>query len=337
MENQDPRFISSIPTPRLHAARTSVYSHLKSAWQWTGWIVVLMLKIAVTPFWVFILFPILFMAFSDPSDPLCADPIDYLKSMYRGDRRHREVATCKDCPGASLRLNEDDDLNSMKAAYKDALSLTPPIKTSITDNFNENVPSNHLLPLVPEGTEHETENLRIYTLPKALNFIASPLEIDDVSTPERLGQLSEFVRLTDSAGSVFWIGLSTYQSVSSLSSDEDPDVLWGSWAYEVILGESVKQNDATSRVEVAPTGRILGEVIGVYEDNVTVLLEMEEWFTESDLFEMGSWVDVANERAQDEDDGGIANEQAQDEDDVGMENEQAHAEDEADTDLAVLE
>lgn len=40
---------------------------------------------------------------------------------------------------------------------------------------------------------------------------------------------------------------------------------------------------------MAPTGRVLGEVIGTYVDNVTVLLKMEDWFTESGTFEMGRW------------------------------------------------
>lgn len=142
------------------------------------------------------------------------------------------------------------------------------------------------------------ESLKIYTLPNTLRFIASPLDLDDVSTPLHIGQLSEFVRPIDSAGSILWVGLSSYQSCSSLSSDENPDVRLGSRADEVTIGQSVKQDDATSRVEVAPTGRVLGEVIGTYVHNVTVLLKMEDWFTESGTFEMGRWRVVVNEQMQ---------------------------------------
>ncbi|KAF6227923.1 hypothetical protein HO133_007651 [Letharia lupina] len=115
---------------------------------------------------------------------------------------------------------------------------TPPIATSSTNNSVEEVPQTYTDPPFAD------ESLKIYTLPNTLRFIASPLDIDDVSTP---------------------------------------------LAYEVTIGQSVKQDDATSRVEVAPTGRVLGEVIGTYVDNVTVLLKMEDWFTESGTFEMGRW------------------------------------------------
>lgn len=75
----------------------------------------------------------------------------------------------------------------------------------------------------------------------------------------------------------------------------------GNKAYEVIVGQPVKKDDATSRVEVVPTGRVLGEVVGVYVDNVTLLLKMEDWFTESDLFRMGRWEDVVDKRLKAED------------------------------------
>ncbi|KAF6230814.1 hypothetical protein HO173_010930 [Letharia columbiana] len=147
--------------------------------------------------------------------------------------------------------------------------------------------------------------LKLFALPNTLHFIASPLDIDDVSTPLHIGQLFEFVRPIDSAGSIILVGLSSYQTCSSLSSDENSDVRLGSRAHEVTIGQSVKQDDATSRVEVVPTGRVLGEVIGTYVDNVTVLLKIEDWFTESGMFEMGRWRDVVNEQVQADDELGM--------------------------------
>lgn len=230
------------------------------------------------------------MAFSDPSDPLLADPIKYLKSTFKGGRRQLGVATGENSPATHLKSKDHGDLNHLKP--------------STIDNSIKGPLSNHDSPLAPEEREQESKNVRVYTLPKAVCFIARPLDVAGVSTPNRIKKLSEFVRLIDSAGSPFWIGLSTYQSVYSLSSNDNSDLLWGGRAYQVTVGQSVKQDDATSRVEVTPTGRIIGEVVGAYEDNLTVLVEMYDWFTGSDIFEMGSWTDVVNERVQAGDDGG---------------------------------
>lgn len=142
------------------------------------------------------------------------------------------------------------------------------------------------------------EKIKIYTLPKPIRFMATPRELNDTSTLRHMGQLSEFVRLTDPWGTVFWIGLASYHRFSALYSDEFPDVLMGSNTYEVVIGQPVNQDEATSRVEVVPTGRALGKVVGAYVDNVTILLKMEDSFLESEMFQMGRWVEVVKEQVQ---------------------------------------
>ena len=72
----------------------------------------------------------------------------------------------------------------------------------------------------------------------------------------------------------------------------------GSNTYEVVIGQPVNQDEATSRVEVVPTGRALGKVVGAYVDNVTILLKMEDSFLESEMFQMGRWVEVVKEQVQ---------------------------------------
>lgn len=57
-------------------------------------------------------------------------------------------------------------------------------------------------------------------------------------------------------------------------------------AYELIVEQPMKQDDASSLVEVAPAGTVLGEVIGAYDD-ITAFLKVKDWFTESDILEMG--------------------------------------------------
>ncbi len=67
----------------------------------------------------------------------------------------------------------------------------------------------------------------------------------------------------------------------------------GSKAYEVVVKRPVKADDTISRIEVMPTGRVVGEVIGVCGDNVSVLVKVEDWFVESDVFKMGEWREAA--------------------------------------------
>ena len=45
--------------------------------------------------------------------------------------------------------------------------------------------------------------------------------------------------------------------------------------------------------KVVPTGRVVGAVFGVYNDSFSLLVKVEEWFVESEVFKMGTWRKVA--------------------------------------------
>ena len=69
--------------------------------------------------------------------------------------------------------------------------------------------------------------------------------------------------------------------------------MMGSKAYEVVVKRPVEADYTTDRTEVVAMGRVVGEVIGVDSNNVSVSVEVEEWFVESEMFKMGTWRRVA--------------------------------------------
>lgn len=62
--------------------------------------------------------------------------------------------------------------------------------------------------------------------------------------------------------------------------------MMGSKAYEVVVKRPVKEDFVMGGTEVRPTGRVVGEVVGVLDDHVSVLVMVEDWFVESDFFRM---------------------------------------------------
>lgn len=129
------------------------------------------------------------------------------------------------------------------------------------------------------------------------------LQDNNASEPMRVGQLPVFIPMSDPADKIYWIGISSAQVFSPRSrgvfspliTDEDPGVMVGSKAYEVIVKQPVKVDYTTDRTEVMPTGRIVGEVVGVCRDNIVVLVKAGNWFVESDVFKMGTWRSAATE------------------------------------------
>ena len=157
----------------------------------------------------------------------------------------------------------------------------------------------------PSTTPSAQQELqKIYTLPSRLQYVASSCNIDDASEPMRVGQICGFIKLLvskDSGDEEIWVGIATGQifsprwrgSHSAHIFDEDPSVLKGSKAYEVIVKQPVKKDYTTDRTEVTPTGRIAGKVISVGNAGVVYVL-MEDWFVDSDKFKMGQWRDVSS-------------------------------------------
>lgn len=67
----------------------------------------------------------------------------------------------------------------------------------------------------------------------------------------------------------------------------------GSKAYPVVVKRPVKEDFTTDRTEVRPTGRVVGEAVGVCSDNIAVLVKVEDWFAQSEVSKMGTWREVA--------------------------------------------
>ena len=117
----------------------------------------------------------------------------------------------------------------------------------------------------------------------------------------RIGQTNIFLRFSDPAGKIFWIGIFTAQVFSPRSRgvfsnfvvDEDPRVKMGSKAYEIVVKQPLKEDYTTDRTEVRPTRRVVGEVVDVLDDGVSVIVRFEEWFVESEVFKIGTWREIA--------------------------------------------
>lgn len=77
--------------------------------------------------------------------------------------------------------------------------------------------------------------------------------------------------------------------------NEDPNIPKGSKAYEVPVKQPCNSVYTTDRTRVTPTGRAIGEVIGVGQGHAMPYVKMEELFVGSDVFKMGQWRSVAAE------------------------------------------
>lgn len=155
---------------------------------------------------------------------------------------------------------------------------------------------------IPNIRRSSGEKGILHPQPPASTTFASSLDINDSSEPMRIGQLNVFgklqtLRRAKSPGSASLLLKSSRPDhrgfcFSPLIVDEDPGVMMGSKAYEVVVKRSLKQDYMTDRAEVRLTGKLVGEVVGVLDDNVLVLVKVEDWFVESDVFKMGRWREI---------------------------------------------
>ena len=143
----------------------------------------------------------------------------------------------------------------------------------------------------------------LYTIPSRLHYTASSHDINDASEPMRIGQITLFVQARDPDGKLGWLGITiahifspSWKGFNSAPVfNEDPNILKGSKAYEVTVKQPCNSDYTTDRTPVTPTGRAIGEVIGVGQGNAMAYVKMEELFIESDVFKMGQWRGVAAE------------------------------------------
>ena len=100
----------------------------------------------------------------------------------------------------------------------------------------------------------------------------------------RIGQITVFVQARDPDGKLGWLGITiahmfspSWKGFNSAPVfNEDPNILKGSKAYEVTVKQPCNSDYTTDRTRLTPTGRAIGEVIGVGQDNAMAYVKMEK-------------------------------------------------------------
>lgn len=119
----------------------------------------------------------------------------------------------------------------------------------------------------------------------------------------RVGQICKFVPVEKPSGEMRWIGFTSSDIFSSCwrgtrlppisdESNELNEQLNGRVAYEVEVKQPCRSDYTTDRDEVKPTGRIVGTVGGGGNEG-TCIVEIESWFTETEIFTTGTWIRMA--------------------------------------------
>lgn len=143
---------------------------------------------------------------------------------------------------------------------------------------------------------------KYYTLPENLSYIASSPNNDD-DRPIRYGRFECFIEGADPAGIVGWVGFASIKDFSSrgflsrfVRGEGD---LVGTKVYEVAVEKAFKgplERWEENVLVVKPTGRVVGEVLGICEAGPGVAVKIEDWFVQSDGWKMGTWWEAGAER-----------------------------------------
>ena len=134
---------------------------------------------------------------------------------------------------------------------------------------------------------YENGLLKVYSLPRHLNCIATSANVNDPSV--RFGEFELFVR-ADPGG---WVGFTTPKVFSSSRGFFSPLVrgeedLAGRKVVEVEIEQFGDGNGDLVIGRMTGVGpRIVGEVLGVCEVCGWVAVSIEDWFVESDGWKMG--------------------------------------------------